>query len=57
MRKNLGLSLLIISIVILNTCKEKGIWNDNIHLSTKAVEFNASGDSVTIKTGGNAWVV
>ena len=57
MKKNLGLSLLIISIITLNSCKEKGIWDDNIHLSTKAVEFKAAGDSITIKTGGTTWVV
>lgn len=49
-------SLMIILITILCSCtKPKGIWDDNIHLSTKTVEFNASGDSVTIKTGGTWW--
>ncbi|MDP4208907.1 MAG: hypothetical protein Q8928_08850 [Bacteroidota bacterium] len=55
--KKSRLNLLIISIIIFISCKEKGIWDDNIHLSTKAAEFSASGDSVTIKTGGNWWWV
>ncbi|GET23010.1 BACON domain-containing protein [Prolixibacter denitrificans] len=50
------LSLMTILIITLFACtKPKGIWEDNIHLSTKSAEFNASGDSVTIKTGGDWW--
>jgi hypothetical protein len=35
--------------------RKDGDWDDNIHLSTKTAEFNASGDSIIIKTGGNWW--
>jgi len=55
MKRIFGLNLMIISIIIFNSCMEKGNWDDNIHLSTKTAEFSASGDSVTIKTGGNWW--
>lgn len=45
-------------IIALYACsKSKGIWDDNIHLSTKTAEFNASGDSVTIKTQGSSWLI
>jgi len=30
-------------------------WHDDIKLSTRTVDFKASGDSVTIKTGGSGW--
>lgn len=55
MKKIFGLNLLIISIIVFNSCTEKGRWSDIIQLSTKSAEFNASGDSVTIKTAGNSW--
>lgn len=45
------------SITLYSCTKPKGIWEDNIHLSTKTVEFSASGDSVTIKTGGSSWLI
>ena len=32
-----------------------GDWDDIIQLSTHTVDFNAAGDSVTIKTGGSWW--
>ena len=35
--------------------RKDGDWDDNIHLSTKTAEFNASGDSIVIKTGGDWW--
>ncbi|MFA5330180.1 MAG: hypothetical protein WC384_20465 [Prolixibacteraceae bacterium] len=45
----------------LHSCTDRnrkdGDWDDNIKLSTKAVEFSSSRDSVTIKTGGNWWWV
>ena len=34
-----------------------GKWHDNIKLSTKAVEFGANTDSVTITTKGDSWWV
>lgn len=56
MKKVLFLNLFIVSVITFYSCSEnKGIWDDNIHLSTKAVEFSASGDSVIIKTGGTSW--
>ena len=58
MKKSLTYYLLIILIVALYSCsKPKGLWDDNIHLSTKTAEFSASGDSITIKTVGNWWWV
>ena len=58
MKKSLTYYLLIILIVALYSCsKPKGDWPDNIVLSTKTVEFSASGDSITIKTVGNWWWV
>ena len=58
MKKSLTYNLLIILIVALSSCSKSqidGIWDDNIHLSTKTAEFSASGDSITIKTGGSGW--
>ena len=58
MKKILILSFFIISAVTLYSCiniLEIGKWDDNIHLSAKAVTFNASGDSAIIKTGGTSW--
>lgn len=58
MKKILILSFFIISAVALYSCIniiEIGKWDDNIHLSVKAVTFNASGDSVVIKTEGTSW--
>ena len=58
MRKIIQFSLNSILIITLYSCtKPKGIWEDNIRLSTKTVEFSASGDSVTIKTGGSSWLI
>lgn len=37
--------------------EEIGDWDDNIKLSTKAVEFSALSDSVKITTGGSRWRV
>jgi|GEM_PF-348443 len=44
-------------ILALCSCSDKkeGDWDDNIQLSTKTVEFNASGDSATITTKGSGW--
>lgn len=32
-----------------------GDWDDNIKLSGKVFEFNATGDSITVTTGGTWW--
>lgn len=58
MKKNLSMALFFV-LVILYSCSEKeiGKWDDNIKLSTKAVEFSALPDSVTITTGGDNWWV
>jgi len=55
MRKKIGLYLLFFLIIIFDSCRGKGKWDDNIHLSIRYVEFSASGDSITIKTLGSAW--
>jgi len=57
MRRILSITLLIVSFITIYSCSEKkeGDWDDNIKLSTKAVEFSALVDSVTIKTGGSRW--
>lgn len=56
MKKIITFDLIIILIAAFYSCsKPKGIWDDNIHLSTKNASFSASGDSVTIKTGGDWW--
>jgi hypothetical protein len=56
MKGKILLSLIVILTSTLYSCtKPKGIWDDNIHLSTKTAEFSASGDSVIIKTVGSSW--
>jgi len=56
MKKLITFCLLIILIIALYSCgKPKGLWDDNIHLATKTAVFSASGDSITIKTGGDWW--
>jgi|SRR5512133_2173284 hypothetical protein len=56
MKKVIYLYLLIILIFAIYSCsKPDGKWDDNIHLSTKTAEFSASGDSITIVTGGSWW--
>ena len=61
MKRILYLNILIAFVIILNSCSDKvildGKWDDNIKLSVKKVEFSASTDSVTIKTGGSSWWV
>jgi hypothetical protein len=57
MKNILHFTTLILFINTFYSCSEKkvGNWDDNIKLSTKAIEFSASGDSVTIKTEGSWW--
>ena len=58
MKKILILSLFIISAITLYSCIniiDTGKWEDNIHLSTRAITFNASGDSAIINTAGKSW--
>lgn len=62
MKRNLNVNLVIIFAITLFSCskinqRKEGDWDDNIHLSTKTVEFNATNDSVTIKTEGSWWWV
>lgn len=57
MKRLLCLNLIAVFIILHSCVKPKGIWDDNIHLSTKAFEFSASGDSVTITTGGSTWLI
>ena len=47
--------MLILIVALYSCAKPKGLWDDNIHLATKTAVFSASGDSVTIKTGGDWW--
>ena len=56
MKRILLLNLFIILAITFYSCSDyKGKWDDNIHLSVKAVEFNAFGDSAIIKTEGISW--
>jgi hypothetical protein len=58
MRQLLNFILLVIFSISLLSCDRKdGDWDDNIKLSTKAVEFNAMGDSVVVTTKGSWWWV
>jgi hypothetical protein len=62
MRKYIRQIGLVCGILLLYSCsdlveKKMGIWDDNIKLSTKTVEFEFSKDSITIKTGGEGWWV
>lgn len=59
MKQILSITLMIVSFITIYSCSEKelGDWDDNIKLSTKAVEFSSLSDSVTIKTGGSKWWV
>jgi uncharacterized protein YodC (DUF2158 family) len=59
MKQILSITLMIVSFITIYSCSEKelGDWDDNIKLSTKAVEFSSLSDSVTIKTGGSGWWV
>ena len=51
--------ILILSTFMIASCSIKetpdGIWEDNIHLSTKNVAFSSGEDSVSITTGGVWW--
>jgi hypothetical protein len=44
--------------ILLSSCsKPIGIWDDNIKLSIKTVDFEAHADSILITTGGSTWTV
>ncbi len=51
--------IFILGIYVLTSCSDKeeliGLWDDNIKLSTKNVDFKAQTDSVTITTEGDWW--
>lgn len=58
--KNILFFFSVVTIIsVLNSCSDKqdliGKWDDNIKLSTKAVEFDANSDSVIITTQGDWW--
>jgi len=56
MKRILLFNLFIILVITFYSCSDdKGKWSDNIHLSVKAVEFSAFGDSTIIKTEGSSW--
>jgi len=56
MKRILQLSLCFISVFIFLSCIiYQNKWKDNIHLSVRSADFNSSGDSVIIKTGGSSW--
>jgi len=59
MKITLHFAFWIVLITALYSCSDTkdGDWDDNIKLSTKAVEFSALSDSVTITTGGSWWWV
>ncbi|PLW95330.1 MAG: hypothetical protein C0591_11220 [Marinilabiliales bacterium] len=52
---------LFLSIILISSCSKKdtpiGLWDDNIKLSTKNVEFGVNADSVVITTEGDWWWV
>lgn len=54
-------SVLAIFLLCISSCSDKeeliGMWDDNIHLSTKNVDFQSETDSVTISTQGDWWWV
>ena len=52
---NVNLAIIIFAVTLFSCSRIVGIWDDCIHLSTKTVEFKATGDSVTIKTEGSWW--
>lgn len=52
--------ILLISIFFIISCSSEkedpiGLWDDNIKLSTKSVEFGVKADSVIITTEGDWW--
>lgn len=54
--------VLILSVFLMTSCSDKeekeeliGIWDDNIKLSTKNVDFSSEKDSVIITTEGDWW--
>jgi len=56
MKKFVIISLFIFSASTFYSCIFiVGKWDDNIHLSFKSAEFNATGDSIIIKTEGTSW--
>ena len=58
--KNIVL-LFIFGLFLFTSCdkkgKQDGIWDDNIELSVKDVEFGVEADSVLISTKGDWWWV
>jgi len=61
MKKIFSIIAVVIVVITLSSCKKiiepVGQWSDNIKLSTRTANFNASGDSVIFKTGGSWWWV
>jgi len=58
MKRLLYLNILVIFTFSLSSCITRmGGWDDNIHLSTRTVNFSSAGDSVIIKTKGTWWWV
>lgn len=56
--KNIILYIIPLLLIMGSCGKDKiGQWDDIIQLSTKTAEFDALGDSITIKTGGDWWWV
>jgi hypothetical protein len=49
------LLVIIIFATIPSCLPEIGKWDDNIKLSVREAEFNASGDSILISTKGSWW--
>lgn len=53
--------VIVLSVFLIISCADKkdpiGIWDDNIKLSKKSVDFSAETDSVTITTEGDWWWV
>ncbi|MCU4157465.1 hypothetical protein J1N10_15920 [Carboxylicivirga sp. A043] len=54
------LSIVLLASLLFLSCQSDeeqliGIWDDNIHLSTKSVELGAQASSATITTKGEWW--
>lgn len=51
----------IVCVIVMFSCKDKenvepiGLWDDNIKLSQKRVEFSHLGDSISIEAEGAGW--
>jgi hypothetical protein len=58
MKRLVYIFVLIITVISLNSCINSiGKWKDNIHLSTRTLNFSSAGDSAIVRTKGDWWWV